>query len=338
MSVGYNVPLRITRKYTVPLKQRYSIALLTSAAIAFLIYFIIVLWSDYQETVQLVKTIPFSILALTLGLSLTNYLLRFFRWDAYIGLLSPLAISKLKHAFIYLAGFTLTTTPGKAGEALRSLYLKPLGIKYSHSLSVLFVERLMDLIIILAMSLLSLSYFDDKGIQYTAAAGGLLILVLLPLIREQAFWRFIRRLALPLPNRLVKALDNLINLIETSSSLLQKHNLYLGLLLGLVAWGLEGVGFYVILQTLNVECPLSLAIGIYAMSVLVGALSFLPGGLGTTEAAMIIMLIATGADKPSAVAATLTCRIVTLWFAIFIGALSIGGLSAKGVFPSHRND
>jgi uncharacterized protein (TIRG00374 family) len=70
---------------------------------------------------------------------------------------------------------------------------------------------------------------------------------------------------------------------------------------------------------MGVDVPAALAVGIYAVSVLVGALSFIPGGLGSTEAVMGLMLGLVGADLTTAVSATLVCRLATLWFAVLLG-------------------
>ena len=46
-----------------------------------------------------------------------------------------------------------------------------------------------------------------------------------------------------------------------------------------------------------------LALGIYAVALLVGAVSFMLGGLGGTEAVMTLSLIAFGTDQSTAIAA-----------------------------------
>jgi uncharacterized protein (TIRG00374 family) len=56
---------------------------------------------------------------------------------------------------------------------------------------------------------------------------------------------------------------------------------------------------------------------------LVGAISFLPGGLGGTEATMIALLVAHGLPLPESVAATLVVRLATLWFAIVLGLAAL---------------
>jgi len=66
---------------------------------------------------------------------------------------------------------------------------------------------------------------------------------------------------------------------------------------------------------------IGLAMVIYAVTTIAGALSFLPGGLGVTEGAMTMMLVtgSTQLDPATALDATLLTRLATLWFAIAIG-------------------
>lgn len=86
---------------------------------------------------------------------------------------------------------------------------------------------------------------------------------------------------------------------------------------------------YLIADSLRIGISLATGVGIYAIAVLAGALSFLPGGLGGTEAVMGVLLIAFGADSATAVAITLLCRIATLWFAVALGGVAVGILSIR---------
>ena len=80
-------------------------------------------------------------------------LLAFFSFGLCASSVYPVSYTHLDVYKRQLAGFTLTVTPGKAGEAVRSLYLHQYGVSYAQSLAALFVERLLD---VLAMSLLAL--------------------------------------------------------------------------------------------------------------------------------------------------------------------------------------
>ena len=61
----------------------------------------------------------------------------------------------------------------------------------------------------------------------------------------------------------------------------------------------------------------------YAFATIVGAVSMLPGGLGVTEGSLTFMGIDKGFPKEIAVASTFIVRVVTLWFAILIGIISV---------------
>jgi glycosyltransferase 2 family protein len=52
---------------------------------------------------------------------------------------------------------------------------------------------------------------------------------------------------------------------------------------------------------------------------IVGAISMLPGGLGSTEATMVLLLTALNVPLDSALAATAIVRVTTFWFAVAIG-------------------
>ena len=57
---------------------------------------------------------------------------------------------------------------------------------------------------------------------------------------------------------------------------------------------------------------------------LIGGLSFLPGGLGGSEAVMIGLLVWQGVAHPLAVTVTLITRLATLWFAVVLGIVALG--------------
>ena len=68
-----------------------------------------------------------------------HLLLRFLRWQCYLvrlGCRVPWGPSLT----CYLAGFALTTTPGKVGETLRLAYLTDYDVDYPASLSAFFAE------------------------------------------------------------------------------------------------------------------------------------------------------------------------------------------------------
>jgi uncharacterized protein (TIRG00374 family) len=72
---------------------------------------------------------------------------------------------------------------------------------------------------------------------------------------------------------------------------------------------------------------------VYALAMLAGAVSFMPGGLGGAEAVMVGLLVWKGMDGADAVAATVLIRLATLWFAVAIGAVMLIKLKGEATTP-----
>jgi len=268
-----------------------------------------------------------------LSLSLVNYLARFWRWQWYMKELSGVKLPWRRHLLIYFSGFALTTTPGKAGEIIRSLYLKPHGIGITHSVIGLFVERLIDLVAIVLLAAYALASLQYPALRYSALAVAGIVLIMLPLLHVNTLWRWIENKAVVLPPPLHRAAVKICQMVASSATILRNRHLYGGLLIGLFSWFAEGLGFYILLQSLDVNLSGPMAIGVYSTGMLAGAVSFMPGGLGGAEAAMGLLLVALGVGKSTAVVATVVCRLSTLWFAVLLGLLSCLWLTYKKIYP-----
>ena len=61
----------------------------------------------------------------------------------------------------------------------------------------------------------------------------------------------------------------------------------------------------------------------YGAAQVVGSLPIVPGGLGIVEGSLAVILVAYGADRVSALAATIAFRLVNFWLAIAVGWLAV---------------
>lgn len=250
-----------------------------------------------------------------LGLSLVNYVLRFLRWHGYLRALGA-RVPIGRDLLIYVAGFAFTVTPGKAGEAVRSVYLRAAGVPWSPGLAALAVERVLDLTAMVMLAALALRVFDDQAwpalLLVAGVAAGLLGVTRPGVASWLLGW-------LPDRGRWAEGKAGTLRVLDQARLLLAPQRLLGGLGLGVVAWAAEALGFYLLLGWLGVEAEGLRSMGIYAVSMLAGALSFLPGGLGGAEAAMVALLVTGGTLVGTAVLATAICRAVTLWFAVGLG-------------------
>ena len=302
---------------------RFGRSLLWSVVIAAALYGLLVAAVDGPEFLAAIRTVEPGLVVVILLLSLFNYGLRYWRWQ---GLLKRLGHSLTHELGIryYLAGFALTTTPGKAGEAVRSLFLKRHQVSYVDSLAVFFSERLVDVVAMLCLAVAALYAFPAT--RWSGWAILVLVAVLLAVIHRPAWQAGFRQLAATLcGGRWQGPASRICELLQQSAVLLTPGRLLSTTLIGVLAWGAEGLGFYLVARALGFEGAWPMVVGIYAIASLVGALSMLPGGLGGAEAAMTGLLILAGGEPSMAVATTVICRMATLWFAVAIGVAALSG-------------
>lgn len=281
-------------------------------------YLIWVFATGYEEFLAGFSSIGFTGLAILLLLSLFNYLTRFLRWHWMINKVNPTKIDIVYHCKIYLAGFALTATPGKVGEAVRSYYLKPEGVPVNSSLAALLAERMLDILSVLIISILAIIHFTEYRWVGISILVGILLLILI--IRSQFIIKVLEAgLKISGSSFLQKVLRLSIDTITSTRSYMTLDVWFFGLLIGLVSWGAEAYGFYLLLKWLTGADLILLASGIYSFSMIIGAVSFLPGGLGGAEVTMAGLLTLIGISLSDATTATIICRLVTLWFAVILG-------------------
>lgn len=285
------------------------------------LYLGVTLWAGASEVWRALTLVGVGGLLLALSLSLVNYSLRFTRWQLYLRRLGhqvPLRTS----AHIYLAGFALTTTPGKAGEALRGVLLKRRGIPYPDSFAAFVSERLSDLIAVVLLSMLGFTLVAQGG--WLILAGACLIMLALvilswrrPLARLQAWTDRPGQ-------RLWRTLHHMATILLQARRCHRPALLAGTTVLSVIAWSAEALAFWWILNAMGFEASFAFAAFVFALGMLAGALSFLPGGLGGTEAVMVGLLLLHDMPAADAVAATMLIRFTTLWFAVILGLIALG--------------
>lgn len=302
--------------------------------LAVVLYAAMALYGDGQLVWQAITSLSLKVWGIILLLSLVNYGLRYLRWHWYIRHRNPLAISHGHHLAIYIAGFSLTMTPGKAGEAMRSLYLSRHGVPHARSLGALFVERIMDLLAVLLLAGFGMAALLNDDVWLAAAITLGLIISCLVMVHMPKQKILASRPVQSLPQKLKNLLLFVESALDNARDLLSWRFMLAGLVLGVIAWGAEGYGLYLVMQEYRPDqVSLLLAMAIYGLGMLLGALSMSPGGLGASEFAMAWLLTQVGFDMPSAIAITYICRLATLWFAVALGVITLFVMSLLGIKP-----
>ncbi len=290
-----------------------------SVLLAALGYLAFAVYSGWREVWAAVAQVGVIGLGFALCLSLTNYTLRFMRWQVYLRVLGH-QISWPTSLRIYLAGFALTTTPGKAGEAIRGVLLKRLSVPYPDSFAAILSERLSDLVAIVLLTLFGLALYPKTAPLIILGAG--LATLLLALVSQSRLITCLHR-RIPAPLQRKWWIANSMETLYQASRCHQPTTLAWATILSLVGWAAEAFAFFLILHWMGLDVTLVFAVFVFAVSMLAGALSFTPGGLGSTEGVMAGLLVWHGVGLPEAVAATVLIRATTLWFAVVLGIASI---------------
>lgn len=264
---------------------------------------------------------PLTLLGM-LGLSLVNYGSRGLRWLLFTRRLG-IAVPAARNLLIFVAGFALTTTPGKVGEGLRLwLIERRYGYRYERLAPLFLADRLSDMNGVLL--LLLLSSLGIPGRAWLALPAGIAVAAVTvafvfpgPLIEGLAgLYRLGGRRGHRLFARMRTALRHTARLLTA--------RIYLpALLLSLAGWVAESGAFAWLLHDLGAPVPPLAAMGVFTLSLVAGGVSMLPGGLGGAEAVLIGALVALGVELDRAVAATAVIRLTTLWFGVGLGSIAM---------------
>lgn len=283
-------------------------------------YLVLSLWAGWREVAVALSRVGLPVIFGILALSLVNYLLRFVRWQHYLKVLGH-RVDWRSSMRIYFAGFALTTSPGKVGELLRGALLLPHGVPLLESSAAFFSERAADL---LAILLLSSAVFWLYPHGAPLVAGTLVCVAAVILAVQRPGWIHAVDAWARRKGARVAVLSKLCALVLNFRTCFRWTTLSWAMLLGILAWGAEAIAFHWLLAALGHPLPLPLSVFIYSFSMLVGGLSFLPGGLGSSEIVMVALLVGNGLPESVAVTATILCRLATLWFAVAIGVVCLG--------------
>jgi len=262
------------------------------------------------------------LLATLLALSGANYLLRALRWHLYgraIGVLLPFRRTLL----YYIAGFALTTTPGRVGEALRLwLIARGHGYRYDRLAALLVGDRLSDVHAIVVLAAIGAAWSAGNTLLVAMAAG---VALALTVVLAHPAWAIALAGAAhdALGRRWRRPFARIRRALRHTGRLFNGRVAVAGLGLAIGGWLGECLAFYILLAGFGAEVTPIAAGSVFALATLMGAVAMLPGRLGGAEVTMVGLLIALGVDPGAAVAATAVIRLTTLWFAVGLGFIAL---------------
>ncbi len=278
------------------------------------------LWAGSEKVGDSLAGFQWWLFVPVLLLTLVNYSLRFLKWHFLLRLLK-VPIGWKENVAIFTAGLSMVISPGKAGELLKPyLVSKKTGVTMARTLPALVIERLTDAVAVLALAAISVGTFAaDKTIYLLLPA--LAVALVVVVLASKRLSQFVLAPLHHIP-RLARHANKAEEMLEAMRSCLSPLPFIATILISVVAWWAECVGYMLVFRGLGVAATLEAPTFIYAFATVAGGA--FPGGLGGSEAALaggasVIM----GVPDAIAVSAAVLIRVATLWFGVLLGALAL---------------
>jgi uncharacterized protein (TIRG00374 family) len=278
------------------------------------------LTANPRELAHSLRNFDLRLLIPVLALSVFNYALRAARWEIYLKRLgSPL--SRGRSLAVFLIGFLLGVTPGKAGELGKAWLVRELGGGQAlRVISAVLAERVTD--VLGTFVLVALGSLPLPGGPWIAAAGlsGVVAIVFLLSWQRAANRVFAILGRMPVIGPRV---PHLAEMYDRLRDLLSPGLAVMGTAVATVAWAAEGLGFWLVVRNYAPKADLLVSVFNYTAANVLGGLSMLPGGLGAAEGSLAALLHGQGLDTADASSITLVIRAATLWFSVLFGLCAL---------------
>lgn len=315
--------------------------LLTSLLIGVGVVLIMGLLSDIEQVGEDMRGFDWRMLPAILVLTMLNYLLRWLKWHYYLQRLGLNGgVGRLDSGLIFTSGMVMSVTPGKVGEVFKSYLLRRVNrTPVRTSAPIVLAERLTDGLGMLLLMGVGLTIYPAARPMFVVLLG--LSLVMIVIVQHRMLCTRAMEVLEPMPGGTM-VVPRLRGLYETTNILLGWRLLFVSTALSVVSWGSECVAFYAVLLGLGVDGSWLLllqATFIFAASTLLGLISFLPGGLGTSEMTSVgLLILLVGVTSSTATTATIIIRFCTLWFGVMLGALALVWFSQRYRADDHLDN
>ncbi len=289
--------------------------------IAIIVYAVILFLSDIEKITDKIINFKPEFILIIIPLVILSWFIIYLRWN----LLLRIVDVKIPHSInfqIFLVGGALGITPGKIGELFKTQILKEkFGIPRTKTAPLFIVEKFLDLIGALIVTLFGIWFFPELG--YLAVLGLFILLIIFKVLTsKKLFNKTITSLGKF--KFLEKYLKPLSSSHEVLDQTLHDKNMILFSLLSIAYWLVVGSAAFFVVQGFGISTiELLSIISSYSSSLIVGALSFIPGGLGVAEGSLIGLFSLQNIDFSEAIVIVVLIRFFTLWFSTIVGFVAL---------------
>lgn len=300
--------------------------------IIFLIFYVI--FAIYYDANQFIESLDKinSYFIITILLSFTTGILirsiRQMLFLRHLGIKIPLK----QNTIIYLAGLSMLITPAGLGEMIKSHFLlKKYNQPVSKTMPLVIAERYHDALAILSIIIIFSIITGVAFLIIPILIIGIFLVVSLIVVRQRNMFQIFQKVISK-----VKIFQNLENSsIEFNKSLVSfssKKIFFSGWLVGIAAWSFDALGVFLCFQAFELDFDFLITTVLGLSSILFGALTLIPGGVGVTEVSFVELLSLYGIEPSVSSTLSLFFRLQSIWYATCIGIVATKFALSKNKF------
>ena len=294
------------------------------------IYAVFLFMSDYNIISEKISNFKINYLPLILLLVSASWVPLIIKWH-FLLKNSEINIPLSKTIAIFFSGSAFEITPGQIGILIKSQLLKTSSnISRTKTVPIVIVEKIYDLIGAILASVIGIIILGMEFYLIIIAISVLVFIFFFMYHRRSSELFFNRMTKLKLFSKYVENISEFYDIIKKSTSVKAS---VICILLALTYWFMISAAVYYTLMAFDINVLDYLKIlAIYTTSTLLGAISFIPGGIGITEGAIAGLLTLNGLDISTALILSVMIRVLTLWYTVCVGFIALkftGGFSFK---------
>ncbi len=290
---------------------------------AVIIYSIFLFISDGKIIYEKFQSFDLKFIPIILIMVVSGWGILFVRWNLLLKNQS-IIIPTRQNFLIYLAGFALAISPLKSGELIKAELLKnKFKISRTKTVPIIVMERFYDILGTVFVAVILGSFFLSISFLPIILGVAALTIAIFVVIYVKSLFNFFtsKLLRFKFLERFKEPLNNSQDVFRMSSS---RKLIFISTTLTIIWRLVEGIGIYFVLLGFGIDVIEYLEIiSIYSTSVILGAVSMLPAGIGVTEGSFGGLLSLLEIEISFALALAIVVRLFTLWFGVAVGFISL---------------
>ena len=296
------------------------------------IYAIFLFISDFSIISEKISNFKTNYLPLILLLVSVSWIPMIVKWH-FLLKNCEIDVPLRKSIAVFFAGIAFEITPGQIGSLIKSQLLKTSSnIPRTKTVPIIVAEKVYDLISAILASIIGIIILGMDFYLIIIAILALAVIFFFMFYRPASEIFFKRITKTKFFSKYVDNMSEFHAIIQKSTNV---KAVTICILLGVTYWFIISAAAYYTLIAFDINVLDYLTVlAIYTTSILLGAISFVPAGIGVTEGSIAGLFTLNGIDISTALILSVMIRILTLWFSVCVGFIA---LKFTGWFSFRKN-